>query len=81
MTELLKGKTAEEAEGLFDALRDLCTGGDFNVEDAAHVDPDAIERLQVLSGVREFPIRVKCATLAWHTMKAAMAGDNHASTE
>jgi nitrogen fixation NifU-like protein len=81
MTELLKGKTAEEAAWLFDVLHDLCTREDFDVEDAAHVDLDAIERLQVLSGVREFPIRVKCATLAWHTMKTAMAGESHASTE
>ncbi|MCG8356600.1 MAG: SUF system NifU family Fe-S cluster assembly protein, partial [Kiloniellales bacterium] len=38
-------------------------------------------RLQVLSGVREFPMRVKCATLAWHTMNAAMTGSNNVSTE
>ena len=37
-------------------------------------DPEAMERLQVLSGVRAFPVRVKCATLPWHTMRAAVAG-------
>ena len=40
-----------------------------------------LERLSVLAGVREFPIRVKCATLAWHTMSAAMSGNREASTE
>ena len=39
------------------------------------VDPDALERLMVLTGVREFPMRVKCATLAWHTMEAAVKGE------
>jgi nitrogen fixation NifU-like protein len=49
------------------------------------IDPDAVERLQVLAGVREFPVRVKCATLAWHTMNTAFTnpedGDNSITTE
>ena len=42
---------------------------------------DDLERLQVLSGVREFPMRVKCATLAWHTMSAALEGQKTTTTE
>jgi nitrogen fixation NifU-like protein len=72
MTELLKGKTEAEANALFGAFHQMCT------EDApAHVDAaleDEFDRLQVLSGVRNYPMRVKCATLAWHTMKAALEG-------
>ena len=42
----------------------------------AEVDTDALDKLAVFSGVREFPVRVKCATLAWHTLVAAMDGDD-----
>ena len=79
MTEMLKGKTAKDAERLFEAFHRLCT------EDApVAADPDLaddLERLQVLSGVRQFPVRVKCATLAWHAMHAAMTGGREATTE
>jgi nitrogen fixation NifU-like protein len=72
MTELLKGKTEAEANALFGAFHRMCT------EDAApEIDKsleDEFDRLQVLSGVRNYPMRVKCATLAWHTMKAALEG-------
>ncbi len=79
MTEMLRGKTVQEASRLFDGFHEMCTGG---AEDAlAKIDQDAAERLQVLSGVREFPMRVKCATLAWHTMKAATDGRGEVSTE
>ncbi len=81
MTETLKGKKAEEAERLFESFHRMCTEEDFDAEAAEGVDPDALERLEILSGVREFPIRVKCATLAWHTMTAAMAGEREATTE
>ena len=81
MTEVLKGKTREEAERLFRTLHDLCTRDDVDAESATVADEEALERLQVLSGVRMFPVRVKCATLAWHTMKAALAGGSHATTE
>ena len=67
MTERLKGKTRAEAEKLFDEVHDLLTR-----EDAAN-DPEALGKLAVLSGVREFPSRVKCASLCWHTLKAALA--------
>jgi len=72
MTEVLKGKTAEEAKRLFAAFHQMCTG---QANGEGLDEEDAMERLQVLSGVREFPVRVKCATLAWHTMSAAVDGD------
>ena len=52
------------------------SGGDDSADD----DED-VERLQALSGVRQFPVRVKCATLAWHTLDAALDGANEISTE
>ncbi len=83
MTEVLKGKTRDEAERLFEAWRTLCTGEGDAPATAAAAGPEAAERLQALSGVREFPVRVKCATLAWHTMKAAVEGhgDEEVTTE
>ncbi|MCP4327128.1 MAG: SUF system NifU family Fe-S cluster assembly protein [Alphaproteobacteria bacterium] len=79
MTELVKGKPVADAERLFDSFHHLCT------DDAAAAPPDGLEdemdSLQVLSGVREFPMRVKCATLAWHTMHAALHGEREVSTE
>jgi nitrogen fixation protein NifU and related proteins len=65
MTEALKGKTVEEARELFDRFHDMVTS---SPEAAA---PD-LGKLSVLSGVREYPTRVKCASLAWHTLKAAV---------
>lgn len=79
MTDILKGKTVEEAETLFHAFHEMCTRDDAPLPEG--VDEDAVERLQVLSGVREFPVRVKCATLAWHTMDAAVHGKEEISTE
>ena len=81
MTEILKGKTKAEAERLFSAFHKMCTSGAFDIAAAAVCDADAVERLQMLSGVREFPVRVKCATLAWHTMDAAVKGQQDVSTE
>ena len=80
MTETLKGRPAADALHLFDAFHRLCTEEGFDAATAG-VDEDALERLQVLAGVREFPVRVKCATLAWHTMKAALEGGAAATTE
>jgi nitrogen fixation NifU-like protein len=78
MTESLKGKTREEAEALFERFHDLITGSDGRTDTSR---PD-LGKLKVFSGVREFPVRVKCATLPWHTMKAALAGeDRTVSTE
>jgi nitrogen fixation NifU-like protein len=74
MTEALLGRTVAEAHALFTSFHDLVTrGGDF---------PASLGKLAVLAGVREFPIRVKCATLAWHTLEAALAQRDHpVSTE
>ena len=65
MTELLRGKTQAEAEALFKSFHRMCTEEGFDPGDVPGAEADAMERLQVLSGVREFPMRVKCATLAW----------------
>ncbi len=81
MTEVLRGKTEAEARRLFDDFHRLCTENGFALEDASAEDRDALERLQVLSGVREFPVRVKCATLAWHAMHSALEGGDQATTE
>lgn len=78
MTDSVKGKTRAEAEKLFERFHDLITGRDGETEKAG---PE-LGKLTVFSGVREFPIRVKCATLPWHTLKAALAGeDKTVSTE
>jgi nitrogen fixation NifU-like protein len=68
MTETLKGKTRAEAEELFQTFHDLVTGRQ------AHLDAPELGKLAVFSGVSEFPIRVKCATLSWHTLRAALNG-------
>ncbi len=69
MTEAVKGRPEAEVRELFRRFHDLMT-----VEDA-QIDADALDKLAVFSGVREFPVRVKCATLAWHTLVAALDGD------
>lgn len=70
MTEMIKGKTIDEARSLFDRFHTLVTS-DAN----GGVDEDLAE-LESLSGVRAFPTRIKCATLAWHAMTAALDGAN-----
>jgi nitrogen fixation NifU-like protein len=80
MTELVKGKSAAEAKALFTGFHDLCTCDD-PPPPSDLVREEDLEKLHVLSGVRQFPVRVKCATLAWHAMDAAMAGAAKASTE
>jgi nitrogen fixation NifU-like protein len=69
MTSILKGKTKEEAEKLFEKFHNLVTGklGD-------NPDIDELGKLAVFAGVQEFPVRVKCASLAWHTMMNALKG-------
>lgn len=81
MTEVLRGKTEVEARQLFEAFHRLCTEDGFTLEQAGVEARDDLERLQVLSGVREFPVRVKCATLAWHAMTAALDGGGETTTE
>ena len=82
MTDVLKGKTEAQARALFEKFHDLCTKDDFDLDAVDNgAGDDDLERLQVLAGVRQFPMRVKCATLAWHTMTAAMSGEDATSTE
>jgi nitrogen fixation NifU-like protein len=76
MTESLKGKTVDEAEALFKNMHNLLTQ-----ENGAAIDLNKFGKLRVLAGVHEFPARVKCATLAWHTMHAALKGEESVSTE
>ncbi len=77
MTQSLKGKTTAEAEELFGKFHKLVTG-----QSPASSEPEDLGKLAVFSGVSEFPVRVKCATLAWHTLHAALQGKQEAvSTE
>ena len=77
MTEIVRGKTRAEAEDLFQRFHEMCTTD----KDVDFTDDEDLEKLMVLSGVRQFPVRVKCATLPWHTMEAALRGESEASTE
>ena len=77
MTETLKGKSLDEAEACFRHFQALVTGADAPVEAGC---PEGAGKLAVLGGVREFPMRVKCATLPWHTFRAAVRQDNQAVT-
>jgi nitrogen fixation NifU-like protein len=85
MTENLKGKTRHEAEVIFRSFHDLVTGGEGHGRPAGGegaADAPGLGKLVVFSGVREFPVRVKCATLAWHTLRAALENRHEtASTE
>ena len=76
MTQALKGKTRQEAETLFNEFHRMVTG-ELNEES----EPNHLGRLTIFSGVRDFPARVKCATLSWHTMNAALQGEEVISTE
>jgi nitrogen fixation NifU-like protein len=77
MTDELKGKTLREADAFFDKFHAMLTA-----PATSDVETDALGKLAVLSGVREYPMRVKCASLAWHTMKAAMKAEHEVvSTE
>jgi nitrogen fixation protein NifU and related proteins len=76
MTGLVKGKTPAQIEELFGTFHALVTEGP-----GAHPDLDGLGKLAVFGGVHEFPTRVKCASLAWHTLRAALKGDGSVSTE
>jgi len=77
MTDSVKGKTTAEAEALFDKIHAVLTA-----EHKTQGDLDGLGKLAVLSGVWEFPARVKCASLAWHTLHAALKGEGElVSTE
>jgi nitrogen fixation NifU-like protein len=76
MTEAVKGKSVDEAEKLFEQFHQMVTA-----PPDADIDASGLGKLQVFSGVREFPARVKCASLAWHTVLAALHGEEETSTE
>ena len=77
MTQSVKGKSKAEAEKLFDQFHNLVTG-----QVSADGNRADLGKLEVFAGVSEFPVRVKCATLAWHTLRAALKGQvEAASTE
>jgi len=76
MTQALKGKTRAEAEAFFDRFHEMVTTP--ATEEVG--DLDSLGKLAVFSGVREFPVRVKCATLAWHTLHSALAGGSAAAS-
>jgi len=76
MTVAVKGKTKEEAEVLFNEFHRMVTG-----ELDEEAEPNNLGHLTIFAGVREFPVRVKCASLAWHTLKAALHEQQIVSTE
>ena len=75
MTQAVKGKSKEQIEELFKEFHSMVTG-ELDEETENHLG-----NLKIFAGVREFPVRVKCATLPWHTMHAALHNQDHVSTE
>jgi len=75
MTDMLQGKTATQARQLWAYFKALTMGDAYAQEDKAKLDEDDVDRLQSLAGVRHYPVRVKCATLAWRTLEAALDPD------
>lgn len=76
MTEIVRGLTEQQAHELFATFHQITTGQDDNVK------LEELGKLAVLAGVRAYPARVKCATLAWHSLEAALAeGESSVSTE
>jgi len=76
MTEAVKGKSLDQALILFDEFHRMVLG-ELDVE----TDDNHLGKLRVFAGVLEFPARVKCASLSWHTLKAALKGEEEISTE
>ena len=76
MTQAVKGKSKEETEKLFQEFHSMVTG-ELNEE----VEENSLGNLRIFAGVREFPVRVKCATLPWHTLHAAINKEEQVSTE
>ena len=76
MTQTVKGKTREEAEAIFNEFHRMVTG-DLDIE----TDENHLGKLRIFAGVLEFPARVKCASLSWHTLHAALHGDDSITTE
>jgi nitrogen fixation NifU-like protein len=76
MTEAVKGRRSEDIQKLFDGFHRLVTS-----EHSAPIADEGLGKLAVFGGVREFPVRVKCATLAWHALRAALEGTQAVTTE
>ncbi len=76
MTQVVKGKSKKEAEVLFDEFHKMVTG-ELDVE----TEENSLGKLKIFAGVLEFPARVKCASLSWHTLHAALSGEEEVSTE
>lgn len=76
MTQAIKGKSKEQAENLFKEFHSMVTG-----ELDEETQEQSLGNLRIFAGVREFPVRVKCATLPWHTMYAALNKQEQISTE
>lgn len=76
MTQVVKGKSREDAETLFDEFHKMVTG-----EMDAETEDNSLGKLKIFAGVLEFPARVKCASLSWHTLHAALNGEDVISTE
>ncbi len=76
MTQAVKGKSKEQAENLFNEFHSMVTG-ELNEE----TEENNLGNLKIFAGVREFPVRVKCATLPWHTLHAALNQKDQVSTE
>lgn len=84
MTDVLKGRSIDDAARVFRAVQGMCTGTHDPDHAKTLVSPelaDGIDRLAALSGVRQFPSRVKCATLAWHALVSCLEGRAAATTE
>jgi nitrogen fixation NifU-like protein len=76
MTQVVKGKSREETEMIFDEFHRMVTGG-LDIE----TEENHLGKLKIFAGVLEFPARVKCASLSWHTLHAALHGEDVVSTE
>lgn len=76
MTQVVKGKTRSQAETIFDEFHKMVTG-ELDIE----TDENDLGKLKIFAGVLEFPARVKCASLSWHTLNAALRGEGEISTE
>ena len=82
MTESLKGKSVKEAEALYEGFHELVTGEPLDAASGAKLEnaQEQLGKLAVFAGVAEYPARVKCASLAWHVLHAALAGDSDTVT-
>jgi len=76
MTQAVKGKTSAEAESIFNEFHKMVTG-ELDIE----TDDNDLGKLRIFAGVLEFPARVKCASLSWHTLHAALQGEDEVTTE